>query len=142
MAETMEGALMAIVVAQEASLSNLLTSMRGAIVDARRGYPNVLHVEIRDPDGDRWNFVTQDAEWSPIDPDGLVGQILESAVVNQEGQLHCQLSGGTALVVRPPGGESGDDPPYWELITPGGVALEFGPGARWQISSADVPASR
>ena len=32
--------------------------------------------------------------------------------------------------------EADDDPPNWELILPGGVLLEFGPGARWQISSA------
>jgi hypothetical protein len=32
-------------------------------------------------------------------------------------------------------------PPYWELISPDGLVLEFGPGVRWQISSADVPVS-
>ena len=133
---------MATVVAQEASLSNLLSSMRGEIVDARRGYPDVLHVEIRDPDGDHWNLVTQDAEWSPVDPGELIGLVLERAVLDQGVELRCQVSGRAALVVRPGRGGSQDDPPYWELITPGGVALEFGPGARWQISSADVPASR
>jgi hypothetical protein len=29
------------------------------------------------------------------------------------------------------------DPPNWELITPGGVVLAFGPGVRWQTGSAD-----
>jgi hypothetical protein len=44
---------------------------------------------------------------------------------------------------RPATQEAEDDPPNWELITPGGVVLEFGPGVRWQIGSADSrPSSR
>ena len=35
-----------------------------------------------------------------------------------------------------------DDPPDWELISPAGVVLEFGPGVRWQISGADDPPPR
>jgi hypothetical protein len=45
------------------------------------------------------------------------------------------------LAIKPASGEAEDDPPYWELISPAGVVLEFGPGVRWQISSADAPAS-
>lgn len=138
----METALMATVIAQEASLSSLLGSMRGEIVDARLGYPGVLHLEIRDCDRDLWRFVTQDADWSPGEPADLVGQDMEKAEVGDKGELRCQLSGGSVLVVAPPNRKSDDDPPHWELITPGGVILEFGPGARWQISNADVPATR
>lgn len=54
--------------------------------------------------------------------------------------LLCKLSNGSLLDVKPGRKESDDDPPNWELITPGGVLLEFGPGVRWQISSADEPA--
>jgi hypothetical protein len=43
--------------------------------------------------------------------------------------------------VKPADREAEDDPPNWELITPGGVVLEFGPGVRWQIGSADSRAS-
>jgi hypothetical protein len=45
------------------------------------------------------------------------------------------------LDVKPAAQEANDDPPNWELITPGGVVLEFGSGVRWQISSATAPAS-
>ncbi|HEU5063228.1 MAG TPA: hypothetical protein VFT79_08775 [Solirubrobacterales bacterium] len=133
---------MATVIAQEASLSSLLGSMRGEIVDARLGYPDVLHVGIRDRDGDLWRFATQDADWSPNDPADLVGQEMEKADVGDDGELRCRLSGGSDLVVKPSDRGSDEDPPHWELITPGGVMLEFGPGARWQISNADVPAPR
>jgi hypothetical protein len=138
----MEAALMATVTAQQASLSSLLGGLRGEIVDARRGYPDVLHIEVSDPDGDRWSLVTQDAGWAPADPADLRGRVIEKAEVGAEGDLRCQLSDGAGLAIRPGDGTAEDDPPYWELITPGGVALEFGPGVRWQISGADVAGSR
>lgn len=45
---------MATVVALDASPVNALRSMRGAIVDAKKAYPDVLHVEIRDSAGELW----------------------------------------------------------------------------------------
>ena len=133
---------MATVAAEQASLSSLLGALRGEIVDARLGYPSVLHIEIRDLDGDRWSLVTQDAEWSPVDPADLVGRVIEKAEIDAEGELRCRLSGGVVLLITPADRASDDDPPNWELITPGGVALEFGPGDRWQISGADAARSR
>lgn len=138
----MEAALMATVVALDASPANVLRSLRGSIVDARKAYPDILHVEVRDPKGELWRLATQDAEWSPSDPQELVGQAIDDAEIDEgSGELRCKLSSGSVLDVRPGAHEADDDPPNWELITPGGVLLEFGPGVRWQISGADAPAS-
>jgi hypothetical protein len=129
-------------VALDASPANVLRSMRGSIVGARIAYPEVLHVEIRDSSGELWRLATQGAEWSPSDPSDLVGQSIENAEIDEgTGELRCKLSGGSWLDVKPAAREADGDPPNWELITPGGVVLEFGPGVRWQISSADAPAS-
>jgi hypothetical protein len=135
----MEATLMATVAAPEASLVNVLRSIRGEVVDARLGYPDVLHVQIRDSDGDLWRFATQDADWSPSDPAGLVGRTIDGVAVDDEtGLLRWELSDGSLFCVKPAEQEADDDPPNWELILPGGVLLEFGPGLRWQISSADA----
>jgi hypothetical protein len=134
--------LMATVVALDASPTSVLRSMRGAIVDARIAYPEVLHVEVRDSRGDLWRLATQDARWSPADPAQLVGRNIDDADIDEEtGELRCKLSDGSALDIKPSATEAEDDPPSWELISPAGVVLEFGPGVRWQISSADLPAS-
>jgi hypothetical protein len=136
------GALMATAVALDSSPANVLRSMRGSIVDARLGHPEVLQVEIKDAAGETWQLATQDAEWTPADPRELVGQLIEDAQIDETtGELLCKLSNGSLLDVKPARKEADDDPPNWELITPGGVLLEFGPGVRWQISSADEPAS-
>ncbi len=116
--------------------------MRGPIVDARIAYPDVLHIEVRDSSGGIWRLATQDAEWSPSDPAQLVGRSVQDADIDEEsGELCCKLSDGSALDVKPGAAEANDDPPYWELISPAGVVLEFGPGVRWQISGADALAS-
>jgi hypothetical protein len=138
----MEG-LMATVVSLDASPINVLRSMRGSIVGARITYPDVLHVEVRDARGDLWRLATQDATWSPSDPAQLVGRSIEDADIDKEtGELRCGLSDGSVLDVKPGVPEGEDDPPNWELITPAGVVLEFGPGVRWQISGADQPVSQ
>lgn len=137
----MEG-LMVSVVALDASLINVLRFMHGAIVDARIAFPQILHVEIRDSDGDVWRLSSQGADWSPSDPASLVGLSLERAGIDEtSGELRCRLSDGSTLEVRPFPLEAIDDPPKWEVITPNGLVLEFGPGLRWQISGADAPAS-
>ena len=129
---------MATAVTLDASPLNVLRSMRGSIVDARIGYPEVLHVEIKDSAGELWHLATQDADWSPSDPAQLVGRSVDDADIDEEtGELRCKLSDGSVLDVKPAAREAEDDLPNWELITPGGVVLEFGPGVRWQIGSAD-----
>jgi hypothetical protein len=120
----------------------MLRAMRGSIVDARVAYPDVLHVEVRDSHGDLWRLATQDAEWTPADPGGLIGRSIEDAAVDGETrELRCMLSDGSVLDVKPAAVEVEDDPPNWEVVSPSGVVLEFGPGMRWSISSADRPVS-
>jgi hypothetical protein len=102
----------------------------------------VLYVEVRDPRGDLWRLATQDAKWSPSDSARLLGRSIEDVVIDAEtGELHCMLSDGAVLDVMPASIEAEDDPPNWELVSPDGVVLEFGPGLSWQISGADAPAS-
>jgi hypothetical protein len=126
----------------DASPTNVLRSLRGSIVDPRIAHPDVLHVEVRDAGGNLWRLATQDAEWTPADPAKLVGRSIDDADIDEKtGELRCKLSDGELLDVKPAAREADDDPPNWELITPGGVVLEFGPGVRWQISGADAPAS-
>lgn len=108
------------VIALDASPLNVLRSMRGSIVDARIAYPEVLHVEIKDSDGELWQLATQDAEWSPSDAAELVGRSVADADIDAEtGELRCKLSDGSVLDVKPAEREAEDDSPNWELITPG-----------------------
>lgn len=119
---------------KDSSLTDVLTEFRGPIVAARMAYPEILHVEVRDAHGELWRFATQDADWSPQDPVELHGlTIISSAIDMATRELKCQLSNGSALVVTPAPQVDADDPCNWELITPGDLVLEVGPGSHWQI---------
>jgi hypothetical protein len=118
--------------------------MRGRIVDARVAYPHVLHVEVRDSRDDVWRLASQDADWSP-DAGQLAGlEIVDAGIDEESGELRCHLSSGSTLKITPASADPSAtvgaerDPPYWELISPAGIVLEFGPGLRWQISGADT----
>lgn len=130
------------VVALDASPANVLRSFRGRIVGARSAYPQVLHLDVCDDAGHLWRFATQDTGFSPTDPEALSGRSIESADIDDRtGDLRCRLSDRSFLTVSPGIPDAIDDPPGWELITPDGLVLEFGPGVRWQIGSADIRAS-
>lgn len=127
----------------DASPATLLRSLRGSVVGARIAYPDVLHLEVRNADGATWRFATQNAEFSSADPTLLLAESIDAAELDAtSGELRLRLSRGEALVVTPIQGEESqgeaDDPPSWELITPDGLVLEFGPGLRWQIASAEA----
>jgi hypothetical protein len=131
----MEGGLMPVATGLDRSPANLLADFRGVVVAAEIAFPDVLHVEVRGNDERVWKLATQDARWSPKAPEKLIGRTVVEAVIDEpEGSLRCELSDGSELVVVPAAVEDKDDPPNWELITPDGVALEFGPGMRWQIA--------
>lgn len=137
----MEAELMATAIALDASPASVLRSMRGPIVAAQIAYPEVLHVEVRDSAGAIWRLATQDADFSPVDPEKLIGRSIDDAEIDEAtGALRCALSDGSFLDVYPStdahvaASEVRDEPPSWELIAPSGLVLEFGPGLRWQIA--------
>jgi hypothetical protein len=136
----MERRLMAAVVAPNASPAGVLRLVHGSITDARRAYPDVLHIEIQDRSGGLWKLATQDAEWSPADPSELMNRGVEGAELDEEtGELRLALSDGSSFNVAPAEQEAEDDPPNWKLFTPDGLVLVFGPGGRWQFNRADEP---
>lgn len=115
--------------------------MQGTIANAQIAHPDVLHIEFLDPAGERWFLATQDAEWSPTDPAQLVGHSIESTDLDPaSGTLRLRLSGGLELAITPGARESDDDPPNWELFSPNGGAIEFGPGFLISLRSSESPA--
>jgi hypothetical protein len=48
------------------------------------------------------------------------------------------LSNGSSIELREKREEPQAEAPAWELISPTGLLMEFGPGLRWTISDAQV----
>jgi hypothetical protein len=122
------------------SPADLLGRFRGPITEAYHGYPEVILFDVKDSEGGEWHFVTWDADYSPSDPDALLGKVVVSADLDEEpGALTIGFSDGSAFKVTPVFYEPVDDLEHWELFTPEGLVLHLGPGSRWRLGEASDP---
>lgn len=116
----------------------ILSRFRGQIIDARPAYPEVLHLKVRDANGGEWWLATQEAKWSPGDPDFFVGKIVTDADLDdQSGQLTVKFSDGSVFAVLPDHEGAHDDLEAWELFTPERTILTYGPRGRWLLGRFD-----
>ncbi len=142
MAERTDKAMMAPGVGTATPLGPLFTSITGSIESVRATYPDSLSLDIRDRYGNTWQLSILDSRWSPLDTNSLEGKQVQGAVLAERtGQLDLELSDGTVFRISPNPIESADDPPNWDLITPNGWAVEYGPGPTVRVQRADAPVS-
>jgi hypothetical protein len=130
------------VVIKDTSAADLLGRFRGVVTSSRPGYPEVLLLTVEDANGGGWNFSTFDADFSPSDPDSFLGKTVVRAEIAPSNTLTIGFSDGSKLNVVPRPlrpGEADDDLENWFLLTPDGLALDFGPVGRCRLGSASEP---
>jgi hypothetical protein len=115
------------------SPADLLGRLRGTIVDAARGYPEVIHLGVRDDEGAVWKFSTWYADFSPTDPELLLGKTIVEVYFEPSGRLTMSFSDDSEFDVRPEPEGSDDDLSTWSLLTPDGLSLQFRPRDRWTL---------
>jgi hypothetical protein len=115
------------------SPAELLGRFRGTIVRAAPGYPEVIHLKLKDKDGDQWSFSTWYAEFSPTDPELLLGKTVIDVEFERSGKLTMRFSDGSEFNVRPEPEEPDDELPTWSLLTPDDLSLQFRPRDRWTL---------
>src|ERR1700744_5149657 len=125
----------------DTSPADLLARLRGPVRDARLTYPERAHFEVTDVSGGRWLLATWDADYLPADPSELCGKTVAGASLYKEsGPLVFRFSDGTSFPVTPDSDEG--DPEAilnWELFTPEGLVLTYGPWGRWHLGDATDP---
>lgn len=115
------------------SPTDLLSRFRGTIVDAAPGYPEVIHIRVKDGDGAVWRFSTWYAEFSPTDPELLLGNTVVEVDFERSGKLTMRFSDGDEFNVRPEPEGPDDELSTWSLLTPDGLSLQFRPRDRWTL---------
>lgn len=124
-------------VTPDTSPAELLRRFRGAVADARLTYPERAAVDVEDDTGGKWHLTTWWAEYSPADPERLRGKtVVEADLGERPGQLTVGFSDGTAFTVTPVVDETKDAIQSWELFTPEGLVLSYGPFGRWSLGHA------
>ncbi len=128
------------IVIPDISPADLLARFRGPVLDARLTYPERVHFEVKDVHGGEWCLATWDADYLPSDPEVLHGKTVVSAdLEDRSGTLSIGFSDGSAFRVIPDPYEPGDELEHWELFTPEGLVLHYGPGSRWRLARGSDP---
>jgi hypothetical protein len=130
-------------VTSDLSPAELLARFRGEIVCSRPAYPNVIQVHVRDARGDLWRFLTFEANYFPSDPHDFLGKNVVAADIDApSGKVTIGFSDGSALIVVPFALDPAEvDESYesWQLFTPDGFVLNYGPGEHWLLKMAGDP---
>jgi hypothetical protein len=121
------------------SPADLLARFRGTIIDAAPGYPEVIHLALKDATGGEWSFSTCYAEYSPSDPEFFFGKTVLDVDFERSGELTMQFSDGSEFRVLPEPEEPDDELPTWRLFTPDGLVLRFRPRGHWDLVLSSDP---
>jgi hypothetical protein len=115
------------------SPADLLGRFRGTIVRAAPGYPEVIHLTLKDAEGDLWHFSTWYAKFSPVDPEFFAGKTVVDVNFESSGRLTMLFADGSRFEVTPEPEESDDKLSTWDLATPDGLFLRFRPRGLWDL---------
>jgi hypothetical protein len=128
------------IVIPETSPADLLARVRGSVKDARLTYPERVRFEVMDAHGGLWLLATWEAEYSPADPEELNGKTVVSAHLDDRSLvLTIGFSDGTSFTVTPIPDDDEGAIENWELFTPEGQVLRYGPWGRWHLGNATDP---
>jgi hypothetical protein len=123
--------------------TELLARFRGRVTSARPAYPDVLHLDVIDAAGGVWSFGTFEADYVPKDPDAFVDKSVVDADLDVPvGRLAIRFSDGSELNVVPFALKPDEVDEFyesWNLFTPDGFVLNYGPGDRWVLKRATDP---
>jgi hypothetical protein len=135
----MEGRQMSIVT-PDTSPADLMSRLRGRVGEARLTYPERVHLPVIDRHGGRWLLATWEGSYLPRDPEQLSGKTVVRAHVDDRSRvLTIGFSDGTTFTVTPIPDDDEDAIENWELFTPDGLVLRFGPWGRWHVGKATDP---
>jgi hypothetical protein len=121
------------------SPAQLLAGLRGQIFEAYPAYPESIQFKARDASGRVWWFAIDYADYTPSDPEALIGKTIISADLDdQEVDLTIGFSDGSTFTAHfIPHDPLDPDLETWALFTPDDLCLTYGPGPRWEISRCD-----
>jgi hypothetical protein len=128
------------VLTPDTSPRDLLSRVRGKVEHARLTYPERVHLEVMDAAGGLWFLATWEADYSPGDPSELDGKSVVGTDLDEaSGTLTVVFSDDTCFTVVPIRDEEDDAIENWQLFTPDGFVLNYGPGERWVLKRASAP---
>jgi hypothetical protein len=125
---------MATVISTDIS-TELLARFRGVIAEAWITYPERAAFDLIDADGGKWHLTTWWSDFSPEDPAAFSGKTVVDLILGDEPprDLTLEFSDGSDFKIVSVTDEEPDPIHHWELFTPEGRVLDYGPGDHWHL---------
>ncbi len=127
------------IVTPNTSPAGLLARVRGVVSDAHLTYPERIQVDVTDQTGRVWNLISWWADYSPTDPERLQGKTVVDIDLDATGKVTVVFSDRTDFSITPVPDNEDDAIENWELFTPEGLVLTYGPYGRWHLNNATDP---
>ena len=125
---------------EDISPARLLAQVKGPVRDAHLTYPERMQLDIADATGSQWSLISWEADYAPSDPEALRGKTVTCVDLDGHSEvLTVHFSDATCFTLTSIPDEEDDAIENWELFTPEGLVLTFGPRGRWQLSRASDP---
>jgi hypothetical protein len=119
---------------------DLLARFRGVVVGTRLAHSKRPYLELTDAEGGTWRLVSWHADYSASSPRDNKGKsVLAAAIDERSGVLKVSFSDESSFTLTPIPDESDDAIENWEIFTPEGLILAYGPRGRWLLGRADDP---
>ena len=119
---------------------DLLARFRGVVVSTRLPHSKRPYLELTDAEGGTWRLVSWHAAHSASSPGDNEGKsVLGAAIDDLSGVLTVSFSDEGSFTLTPIPDESDDAIENWEIFTPEGLVLAYGPRGRWLLGRADDP---
>jgi hypothetical protein len=117
---------------------HLLARFRGLVVGTRLPHSRRTYFEVIDATTGRWRLRTWRASCSSTDDGNHLGKtILSVEIDDQSGVLTISFSDGSSCFLSPNPDSQDEGLEYWEIFTPEGLILAYGPSGRWLLGSAE-----
>jgi hypothetical protein len=119
---------------------DLLARFRGLVVGTRLPHSRRTYFEVIDEESGRWRLRTWRTTYSSTDSGDNQGKTIVGVAVDECSEaLTISFSDESSCSVAPSPDYVDDDGENWELFTPDGLVLAYGPRGRWLLGRVDDP---
>jgi hypothetical protein len=125
-------------VTSDTSPTDVLGCVRGTVTDSRVTSSRRIQLTVTDVAGGKWHLVSWEASYSASDAERLDGRsVVKTDLDAESGLLTVGFSNESYFTLTPTWRVDDESVEDWELSTPEGLVLTFGPKGQWQLGRSD-----
>jgi hypothetical protein len=122
------------------SPATVLARFRGQVTGGRLTHSKRIYLEVDDANGGRWRLISWEADYTATFAGFPSAKRVTSADLDHDsGTLTVTFSDRASLTLAAIPDDADDAIENWELFTPEGMVLAYGPWGTWRFGGKDDP---